>query len=305
MSDPRFSYFKTFLEVVRRKSFSRAAESLGITQGTVSNQIETLERFFNARLFTRTPEGVELTEEGEVALEAIENAVEAIERARDEISAMSREPSGKVRVSTSTVPGGYLIPGNIRQFRAEYPKVDVVIRVCDSREATEHVMNGEADVAIVGTDAFVRKRSLEVVPIASEELVLVVPPDHRLADRGTVSVEEIIGEDYVNREKGSGTREEVLKYLREHDLSFDDFNVVEELGSTEAVVTAVSQGTGISIVSEHAAKRAESSGLVKTVRLSDRPRRLFYAIKAESPLHPTATEVFWEFLLEEAELESP
>ncbi|WP_456483908.1 selenium metabolism-associated LysR family transcriptional regulator [Methanopyrus kandleri] len=299
MSDPRLSYFRTFREVVRQKSFSKAAEALGITQGTVSNQIASLERFFDARLFVRTPEGVELTEEGEIALEAIETALDAVERAKDKIAAVSKEPSGKVRVSTSTVPGGYLLPGSVKEFRSEYPKVDVIIRVCDSREATEHVLSGDADVAIVGTDAFVTRKSVEVVPIASDELVVILPPDHELADVMEVSIDDIVGEPYVNRESGSGTRREVEKYLKSHGLGFEDFKIVEEVGSTEAVITSVSQGAGISIISERAAKRAESAGLIRIARLEDRPRRFFYALKSDRPLHASATEAFWEFLLSE------
>jgi len=298
VADPRISYFRTFKEVVRQKSFSKAAEALGITQGTVSNQIASLERFFGARLFVRTPEGVELTDEGEIALEAIEATLEAVCRAKDKIAALSKEPSGRVRLSTSTVPGEHIIPGHLKEFKDKYPKVDVVVRVCDSKEATEHVMKGEADLAIVGTDAFVTRRDVEIEPIEVEELVVIVPPDHELADKEEVSVEDIVGEDFVNREPGSGTREEVRKYLREHGLDFGHFNVVEELGSTSAVINAVSRGAGISIISEKAAKRAEEAGLVKAIRLVDRPKRSFYMIKSEKPLHTSATEALWNYLLD-------
>ncbi|WP_456483754.1 LysR substrate-binding domain-containing protein, partial [Methanopyrus kandleri] len=195
-----------------------------------------------------------------------------------------------VEIATGTIPGTYLMPKLMAEFKREHPDVHPRILVCDSLEATRMVETNLVDLAAVGTLRFLSvseeelpfliKEGFRVGVIDEEELVLVVPADHELAEKDEVDVEDLKGVDYVNREPGSGTRREVERFLREHGMEFDDLNVVQELGSTDAVLRAVAQGMGVSIVSEKAAEEYERTGDIKVVRLKGRPTRKLYAVRA-------------------------
>jgi len=214
-----------------------------------------------------------------------------------------------VEIATGTIPGTYIMPKLMADFRREHPDVYPRVLVCDSLEATRLVETNMVDLAAVGTLRFLSvgedelpfliKEGFRIGIIGEEELVLVVPPDHELAEKEEVSVEELKGIDYVNREPGSGTRREVERFLREHGMSFDDFNVVQELGSTDAVIKAVAQGAGVSIVSEIAAQDYAEKGDVVVVRLKERPKRKLYAIRAKEPKNPDLADEVFEFIVEE------
>ena len=128
--------------------------------------------------------------------------------------------------------------------------------------------------------------------------MLVVPCNHELANRKTVKLDEVLKYPFVNREDTSGTRKEIERLFEQNNISPEKLNVALELGSTESVITAVSEARGISIVSSIAAKKAQAAGLVKTIGIQEaKTARKLYMARQKKPLLKIS-EVFWEFCRE-------
>lgn len=278
--------------------YSRAARKLHITEGSVSHHVAAVEDLFGSRLLTRTRSGSRLTDEGMIALEAAREVFKTLERARLEILNRQRVPRGTVKVEASTIPGEHILPEIVALFLKAYPQLDCVdIRVSDSLTAFEKLRSGDADMAAVGT---LKIEGLgvdfEKLAIASERLVVVVPREHPLAKRSIISVAELKGHSFVDRAEGSGTRIETERLLHMAGLALADLKIRMRLGSTESVISAVSRGGGVSILSEFAAAKAERASLIKVLRIRERAAmRKFYLIRAKKRSSSKAADLFWEF----------
>lgn len=290
----RFDYLKTFLKVAQTRSFSSAAKELAVSQGTVSNHIAALEEYFDAELFKRTVGGVDITEAGATLKEAAEKILQQAQEADVKISALKQSLSGTIRISASTIPEEHLIPGIIAEFQICHPNIRFKIRAQDSLTSLGSLKTGDVDFAAVGTIQGYEDK-FDFIQLGEEKLVLIVPCNHELAKHKTVKLVELAMFPFISREETSGTRKEIECLLKINKLSLDQFKIVMELGSTESVITAVSEGRGVSIISSIAAKKAQSAGLLKIIKIIEakKPRKL-YIVKSRRPL-PRTSEAFWDF----------
>jgi len=132
METIRFDYLKTFLKVARTHSFSIAAKELGTSQGTVSHHIAALEEYFDAKLFKRTANGVEVTEAGATLNESIEKILEEAQNAKIKISLAKHNLAGTITIVASTIPEEHMIPSLIAEFQKKHPDVRFKIKAQDS-----------------------------------------------------------------------------------------------------------------------------------------------------------------------------
>jgi LysR family transcriptional regulator, transcriptional activator of the cysJI operon len=294
METIRLDYLKTFLIVAKTRSFSIAARELKITQGAVSHHIAALEEYFGAELFKRAANGVETTAAGEILAKAAEKISSEVETAKVGISETKQNLSGVIRINVSSIPGEHIIPSLVAEFQKKHPNVKFKIRAEDSINSLQNLENGQVDFAAVGTIEGYREK-LETLELGEEELVIIVPIKHELANRKAVKLNDALKFPYVNREETSGTRKEIERILQDSAISPTKLKTTLELGSTESVITAVSEGRGISIVSSIASKKAQAAGLVKVLRIEgvDSTRKL-YMVKPKRPLMKVS-EAFWEF----------
>lgn len=294
METIRFDYLNTFLTVARTRSFSVAAKELKTSQGTVSHHIAALEEYFDAELFKRTANGVEVTDAGATLKEAAEKILNQAQDAKAKISSAKYTLSGIIRINASTIPEEHVIPGLIAEFQKKYPEVKFRIKAQDSLTSLASLQTNDADFAAVGTmQGFEEK--FDYLQIGEEQLVLIVPCNHELANRKTAKLTEAVKYPFINREETSGTRREIERLLENNRIAFASLKTVFELGSTESVVTAVSEGRGLSIISSIAAAKAQAAGLVKVVSIQEAKdtRKLYMARQKKALLKPS--EAFWEF----------
>ena len=294
METIRFDYLNTFLTVARTHSFSAAAKELKTSQGTVSHHIAALEAYFDAELFKRTANGVEVTDDGATLKEAAEKILQQAQEAKAKISTAKLNLSGTIRIAASSIPGEHLIPSLISEFQRKHPDVKFRVKAEDSLNSLGSLQVGDADFAAVGTiQGFEEK--FDFLQIGEEQLVLVVPCSHELAKHETVKLSEILKYPFVNREDTSGTRLEIERLLEKNGILPQMLQAALELGSTESVITAVSEGRGISIISSIAAVKAQAAGLIKIVTIAEakNPRKL-YIVRPKKPLLKIS-EAFWEF----------
>jgi len=294
METIRFDYLNTFLTVARTHSFSVAAKELKTSQGTVSHHIAALEEYFDAELFKRTANGVEVTDAGATLKETAERILQEANEAKTKISTAKQTLSGTIRIAASTIPEEHIIPGLIAEFQKKHPEIKFKIKAQDSLTSFAILQTNDADFAAVGTiQGFEEK--YEFLQVCEEQLVLIVPCNHELASRKMVKLSEATKFHFINREETSGTRIEIERLLENNKIQLSNLKVTLELGSTESVVTAVSEGRGVSIISSLAAAKAQAAGLVKVVEITEakNARILFIARPKKALLKPS--EVFWEF----------
>ncbi|MHA1786382.1 MAG: selenium metabolism-associated LysR family transcriptional regulator [Candidatus Helarchaeota archaeon] len=297
----KIAYLENFITICQQGSFSSAAKILKRSQGAISQQVALLEKEFgDIRLFKRTLKGVELTREGEILLKTSKKILDELEIARKEIDEIRKTIHGTLKISASTIPGEHVLPRLLIQFKKENPTANFEIINSDSYNSIMNLINDKVDLASTGSkfESNVNTEQLVFLEIAKEELVVIVPPNHELAKKGVVSLNELVKFPYISREETSGTRREMEKLFKRELLDPNQLDIYLELASTESIITAVSEGNGWSIVSSIAAKKAEKSGIIQILRLNTRKtlERKFYLIRKKGKVHSTFLNRFWEFI---------
>jgi DNA-binding transcriptional LysR family regulator len=274
----RIDYLVTFVTAVELGAFAKAAKKLEITDGGVSHQMRALERYFGVKLFIKNVKRAELTEEGKIIFNMSKGVLDQLENTRRSIIHMKEIVTGSVKIAASTIPGEHVIPRLINEYKEKYPNVELVVQISDSKTAFDKLRSGEADLAAVGTTILAPKDlEYETMQIAEERLVLIVAPNHELARKESISIKEIPSLPFISRERGSGTKAEIERFLGKSGLDISKLKIRMELGSTGSIITAVSEGIGVSIISENAAKKAEKAQLIKILQLIgiDHRRKLY------------------------------
>lgn len=263
MADRRLQVFHT---VARLLSFTKAAEHLHMTQPAVTFQIRQLEEYFAARLFDRTHNKIRLTEAGKRAYEYSQRIFALYEEMEHAVRELTDEVSGVLLVGASTTVAEYLLPNLLGRFKREYPDVQIRLKVSNSEGIVNLVENNLVDLGFI--EGRVDNTGFSVQPCHDEELVVVMPPGHPLAELRVVSPELLSRYPWICREEGSGTREVIASYLAANDMHYADLNVVMELGSPEAIKGAVEADMGISIMPMATISKEVKLGTLKALPLN-------------------------------------
>ncbi len=289
---------QTFIAVAEKKNLSLAAQDIHITQPAISKQLSVLETHFGTPLVERRGRGVSLTPAGEIFYRHAKEILDLLNRADREIRQMSGEIRGRMIIWASTIPGHYILPPIIASFKRAHPDVHTVLHIGDSKEATRKLLEEAAHVAAVGI--LPNNKRIEGIKFFSDELVVIAPPDHPFAKVSEISLEKLAKEPLVWRELGSGTRTVVETYLAKGGLSSDKLNIVLELGSTGAIVTAVEAGAGVSVVSRWAVLKELALGKIVTLKIKDVPmERDLYLVYPRRKNKSPMVEAFIDFALKQ------
>lgn len=291
-----FRQLITFCKVAEFESFTKAADALFLTQAAVSQHIKSLEQELGARLFERGARGISLTEPGRKLYGHATDIISRCEKMKEAVGGAAREIAGEVRLAASTIPGEHLLPERLSRFRTEFPQVRVTMVISDSERTIEEVATNRADMAVVGLRP--RSEKLQCDVFASDRLVIVVLGNHPWARRRKpVTLAELAEEPFVLRAPGSGTRQCLAEALEDAGLSLAGLNTALELGSNEAVVTAVLQGAGIATISQLAAARELTSGKLKTAQVEGlNLERKFYLVTKRGRLFSPAAKALLDVL---------
>jgi DNA-binding transcriptional LysR family regulator len=256
---------EVFCKVVELKSFTKAAEALLLAQPTVSEHIKTLEQMLGEKMIDRLGREVLPTPAGKVFYQYAKKILRMCEEAIQALAQFKGELTGTLSVGASTIPGTYFLPKAIASFRAAHPGVRIVLTIADSAKIAQNVVQDLIEAGVIGSPAHDAKLDLE--ELFPDELVLVVHPDHRWAKEGHIALEELVGEPFIMRQRGSGTRSVMARILDEHGLDESRLDVVAELGSTEAVRQGIKAGMGVSILSFQAVSEDVAHGLLAVVQI--------------------------------------
>ena len=254
-----------FCAVVERRSFSQAAEKLGVTQPAVSLQIRSLEKRLRQQLLDRSGRRVEPTEaglrlyRGAQRLLALEEQV-LEEVGRDDAGVLT----GRLDLGASSGPAGTVLPLLLCEFQRRNPEVRVALSVSDTQRVIEQVARRELELGVVG--AARRQRAVAFEPFFRDEVVLATPPKHAFAGR-TVSLEELQAEPLIVMQEGAGVRQVIEDELRGVGVRLRDLDVRIELGLQESIRTAVAAGYGVGFISRAAIEAELAAGTIATARV--------------------------------------
>ena len=254
-----------FCAVVERRSFSQAAERLGVTQPAVSLQVRALEKRLGTQLLDRSGRRVEPTEAGRRAYRAAQRMLSLEEHLVSEIAGEGEgELTGELQIGASTGPAAIVVPLLLCEFQREHPGVRIVLTVADTQAVVDRVADRELELGIVG--AARRHRAVTFESFFDDEVILACPPGHAFAGR-TVSLDELREESLIVMQEGAGVRQIVEDELRSLGTRLRDLDVRLELGLQESVRSAVQAGYGVTFISRSAVEPELAAGTLTAARV--------------------------------------
>jgi DNA-binding transcriptional LysR family regulator len=284
-----------FCKVIELKSFSRAGKAVRLSQPTISSHIKDLEDHLDCRLIDRLSKEAVPTKAGEL-LYGYAIRMLAL---RDETETALAEFKGKIRgclvIGGSTIPGTYLMPQLIGDFKKQYPDVIVSLKIGDTDNIIEGILNGNLELGIVGAKADTKK--IVQKKLIEDEMRLIVPANHHWAGEKRVSLKRLINEPFIVRERGSGTLKSLYQSFSDQGHSLEDLKVMAELGSTQAICQGIKTGAGVSILSTLAVAEDLQAGKLNALEVDGlNLKRNFYLTwhryRSPSPL----SQAFVQFL---------
>ena len=284
-----------FAKVAELGSFSRAAEALFLTQPTISEHVRALEDELGVQLLDRLGRGATPTRAGQLLLGYARRMLALSREAHQALERFQGRMSGELVVGGSTIPGEYVLPALIGQFKAKYPEISISLLIGSTRQVADWLDEGRVEVGVVG--ARPAGRTLEARELMPDELVVVVAATHPWAMRRMVPLGDLQKEPMVMRERGSGSREAVEHALQEAGISLARLRVVGEMGSTQAVKQAVRAGVGIALISKRAVEDECRAGLLACVKVKDLVvARAFYLVTHRDRTRSPLAQAFVEFI---------
>jgi DNA-binding transcriptional LysR family regulator len=285
---------QAFCEVIERKSFSQAAERLGVTQPAVSLQVRALEKRLGTQLLDRSGRRVEPTDAGLRLYRGAQRLLQLEEEIVNDLAEQAAgDLAGSFEIGASTGPGGVVLPQLLCEFRAGHPELRIALSVFDTQTVVERVADRALELGVVG--AAPRHRGVEYEPFFRDSVVLVCPPGHRFAGR-TVTVDELRAETLIVMQDGAGVRQMIEDEFRGVGVRLRDLDVHLELGLQESVTTAVRSGYGVTFISRSSVESDLQTGMLVEARVADVDlERENFLVRATGRSESNAARAFVEF----------
>lgn len=252
---------EVFLSVAKHLNFTRAGEEVHLSQPSVSVRVRRLEEELDVKLFEQLGKKVALTEAGRLLEPHARRVVAALDDTRHVIEEVKGLERGVLHIGASTTPGMYLVPKLIAGFKLLHPKIEIRMEIKDTRQVEEGLIRNDYDFGFVG--GHMVGDEVKILPWRTDEVVLIAPPDHPLAQKRQVQLKDVARQQFIFRESGSATRVAVNKKLRSLDLQLE---AVMEMNSPEAVKQAVQSGLGVAFLSRFAVGTELKSGTLAVLK---------------------------------------
>ena len=257
--------FKIFSDLVETESFSRAAKLNAITQSAVSQQLRAMEKFFSILIIDRSQKQFRLTREGQKLYESAREILYLYDKLNSELQEMKKVISGTIHISTVYSIGLHELPPYVKAFLSKYPDVNIRVEYRRANNVYEDILTNSIELGLV---AYPQKhKQLEFLPFHDDVLILVVSPEHQLADRKEVTLEEISDQKFIGFEPDIPTRKATDKIFREANIEMEP---VMEFDNVETVKRAVEINAGIAILPQTTVTREEAQGLLNVINFKDK-----------------------------------
>jgi DNA-binding transcriptional LysR family regulator len=279
-----FDQLHTFLEIVRLKSFSKAAQTCFRTQPAISAQVRQLEQELRTELFERFGSRISLTTAGQIFGNYAEQMLDLRRRAQDAIAELELNPRGELVIAANEATCIYVLPRVFSEYRQLFPAVQLQVDRSYGSRVVEAVTENSADFGL--TQLPVEEKRLQVVNIYRDEICVIVPAGHPLADRKAIAPQDLV-DHFVLLPKSGRTRTRLNEWLEAVE---DELQVSMELDSTEMTKRFVMAGLGISFLAASNCQEEVAAGRLHAISLAPEPmiRRLGLVYRKDKALSKAA-----------------
>ena len=253
---------RVFQAVAQSGSFTRAADVVHLTQPGISKHVKQMEQSFGTSLFDRSGRKATLTEAGAILFEATQGVMAIIDVAEQRIEDLKGLRGGRLRLGTSFPIGVYLLPQILARFRKKYPGIEVNLNITVSGMIGPKVLASEIDLGLASYEP--RDSRLVARAFMTDELVAIVPRDHKLAHKRHITPQQLTEDTFIVAAPGGGTRTLLEERLRDQGIVLEK---VLDFGNLEGVKHAVEAGLGISIQARSVVQREIASGSLRALKL--------------------------------------
>lgn len=260
--DP-YTPLNIFLTVVKERSFTRAAEKLYRTQPAISLAIQRLEGELGERLLDRSGRDLALTEAGVLVYDCARRQENLQRELSNQLAELRNKAIGRLVIGANESMTFYLLP-HLCQFRHEYPKIKLVVQRSRSTELPDHLAAGDVDFGIISYRP--DDERFDSMPIYTDHLSFVVPPNHRLAGRKSVSIKDLGMESFVGHNVPSPYRDNVIREFQRHKVTL---NVDLEMPTVETVRLMVQAGQGLAFLPRLCVEQDLRQGLLHEIKVKE------------------------------------
>ncbi len=290
-----FRQLECFIKVVDKKSFSKASESLYMSQPAVTNNIQKLEDYLKVKLINRSGKEISMTSEGEILYSYANELINLREKAMADISSNKNLHSFSISVNSSTIPAQYLIPNIIKDFKKKYVNINFDVSISSSREVALDILSGRINIGFVGSEY--KNKLLEYIDLYDDEVVMITSKNVKFKE-DIVSLDEIRQCDLIIREDGSGTRRIFEKSLNDIGKTLSFFKSINEFQNSQSIKKMVELDCGIAFVSKLDIKNELELGLLNAYRVAELDlSRKFKIVYAKNRHFSPAELAFKDFVL--------
>lgn len=277
-----------FTKVVELNSFSKAAEDIFLSQSTVSSHIHSLEKSLNVKLFDRIGRDAVLTPYGERLYHWAQELLKLKDQALLDLNQSKSDYQGSIRLEASSVPGQFILPKIVKQFREKYPNVTFHINQSSSKVVADKVLNGTIDLGILGEKY--ENEKLHYLPLLKEKLLLITSKEIKM--KAPVEIQNIKNYPLIMRNFDSGTNSILQRFLKKNQIDKESLNIIAYTDS-QSLIQFVTQNIGIAIISEIAAKEYYKHHMVNMYEIDGfNHDRLFYLVYNEKRTLSLITKLF-------------
>jgi len=257
-------HLRLFTAVVDQGGFTKAASTLNLSQPAISKSLKELEDGLQLSLIDRSARSIKLTEAGRLLYERGRELFGVERVAERELRELRGLKRGVLRVGASTTIATYFLPPVLGRFHLRHPRVRIQASSANTRTILRRLLESKIDLALV--EGPVSHPRVDVLPWREDELVVIAPSDHRLLGRDGLSAADLVDEQFLVREPGSGTREVTEAALARSGVQLHN---TMRVGGTEVMKQAVAAGLGLAIVSRAAAADQLALGRIAELKVSD------------------------------------
>jgi len=255
---------EAFYLVVKRKSVTRAAEELNVTQPAVSIQVKSLEKSLNLKLIQHLGKRVQLTEAGELLYQYADKIFDLAGEAKEKMKDFKKLMRGTLKIGTTKNYARYIMPSLLSEFQRRFPRIKVILDEGNSEDMAGSVLEMKDELALISQLNLDRR--IKSLFFSTVEFVLVASPEHRFSKRGSISLRELNGEPVILREKGSGSRAAILRKFQEYGIWP---SVIIEASSLDFIVGYVKQNKAVSFMFEPDIKEELDRGSLKVIPIEE------------------------------------
>ncbi|MCG8483528.1 MAG: LysR family transcriptional regulator [Clostridia bacterium] len=294
-----FKQLESFVAVVNANSFSKAAEKMFLTQPTITNHIQALEEELGTVLINRSNKKIILTDAGDILYSYAIDIINLRDTAQINLRENKDKIEGILEISSSSIPGQYIMPYIVKGFIDKYANVKFKINHKNSEKVIEEIKNGFVNYGVVG-GKYNDYEFLEYIDFFEDNLIVITPNTKKYKTNIYEALDKnfLLQEKIILREKGSSTRLLFEKELQRNHIPFNKLNIISSTEDNETIKKLVELGLGISVISELAVKKEIELGLIRPYHIKDMNlRRKFYYVYHKNRYFSPLDHAFRNFVV--------